>query len=310
MSGPLVVPLERKGHPAPHDLVDLRMKLAAAVTAGQFHTLPAPVDARIGAHGHGHIRALRFRPEGRVRARVLHFHGGGYRMGHPEMDGPFADALARRAGVEVVVPHYRLAPEHPFPSAIVDGWAAVQALLPECGLGHNRVPLILSGVAAGGGLAAALALLAAQEGVALDGMILISPWLDLTLTAPSWAENASSDPVLCRQSAALEAELYLQGASPSHPLASPLYAPLGGIAPTLIAVGAGEVLVDDARRYHRALIAAGVSSRLEEVAGMEHAAVVRSVQMPGARRALDAIIAQVDRIAAGHAFRVEALASA
>ena len=126
----ILLPLERRGHAAPPDLVQRRAQLAAGVTAGQWRTEPMPLDTFVGGAG-GPIggraltRALRFRPKGRVRGRVLHFHGGAFRLGCPDMEGPFAAALAARCDVEVVLPSYRLAPEHPFPSGLSDAMTAL-----------------------------------------------------------------------------------------------------------------------------------------------------------------------------------------
>lgn len=275
--------------------------MQAGVIAGQWRTEPMPLDTYLGgvggpSGGQTHARALRFRPPGRVRGRVLHFHGGGYRLGCPDMESPFAAALAARCEVEVVLPAYRLAPEHPFPSGLADALSSLQAVAREGGVGPNRVPLILSGDSAGGGLAAALALMAIQELIPIDALVLLSPFLDLTLSGPSYQYNTASDPLFSFESAANAADLYLQGADPTHPLASPLFAPLYGFPPTLLSVGSGEVLADDSRRFHQQLLASGVPTMLYEVPGMEHVAVVRSPHLLGSAETFTAIANLVDDI--------------
>jgi acetyl esterase/lipase len=218
------------------------------------------------------------------RARVLHLHGGGYRMGMPEMDAPFAEALAGRCGVEVILPRYRLAPEHPFPAGLNDALAALDALPAD-------MPVILSGGSAGGGLAAALAALC---GPGIAGLALLSPWLDLRLTAPSLDANAASDPLFSREAATLAAELYLQGHDPADPLASPVLADTSGFPPTLIAVGTGEVLLDDSRTMAARLERAGIAARLIEVPGMDHVAVTRDSQAIGAADTFAALTSFID----------------
>lgn len=278
------LPPERSGHPAPADLAERRRGMDAALAAGVWATATPPVEAILGGR-----RALRFKPKGAPRGTVLHLHGGGFRLGGPEMEGPLAEALAEGCGVEVVAPQYRLAPEHPFPCGLTDTLAALAALREEIGDGR----LVLSGDSAGGGLAAALAVLGT---VRIDGLVLLSPWLDTTVTAPSFAENAASDPMFSKESADAAASLYLQGHDPRHPLASPLHASITAFPPTLISVGAGEVLRDDSRRFHNKLQAIGAPAELIVIEGMEHVAVVRDLRMPGAAETFEAIAAFIDRI--------------
>lgn len=268
-------PPEREGHPAPPDLAERRKGMDAALASGVWKTRRPPVEAVLCGR-----RTLRFRPEGAIRGTLMHLHGGGFRIGGPEMEGPLAEALADRCGVEVVVPQYRLAPEHPFPSGLTDALSALTALREE-GTG----PLVVSGDSAGGGLAAALAVLGR---VRIDGLVLLSPWLDTTVTAPSFAEN-TDDPLFSKSSADVAAALYLQGQDPAHPLASPLFAPVGHFPPTLISVGTGEVLRDDSLRFHEKLTAAGVRSELVAIPGMKHVAVVRDLSSPGAPETFAAI---------------------
>jgi len=195
-----------------------------------------------------------------------------------------------------VLPAYRLAPENPFPSGLADAMTALLTMARECGAGQHRVPLIISGSAAGAGLAASLAVLAVQERIPIDGLVLLSPFLDLTLSGQSYHYNASSDPLFSLESAANAANLYLQGSDPAHPLASPLYAPLHGLPPTLISVGSGEVLADDARRFCAQLQGHGVPTALSEVPGMEHVAVVRSPHLHGSAETFGAVASMVDEV--------------
>lgn len=286
----LPLPPERAGYPAPPDLAERRKGIDAGLAAGTWRTVPEPAEMLLGGR-----RTLRFAPPGKARGRVIHFHGGAFRLGGPEIEGPFATALAARCGVEVVVPQYRLAPEHPFPAGLNDGMAALRSLVAE----GSSLPLVVSGDSAGGGLGASVSLLAAQEGIALAGLVMLSPWLDLTVSAPSYAANAASDPLFSRESAAAGAQLYLQGLDPQHPLASPLFAPPEAFPPVLISVGTGEVLADDSLRMHQRLCDAGVASELCALEGMEHVAVVRSMAMPGAAETFERIAAFVDGICAG-----------
>lgn len=263
---------ERIGPPATPDLADLRERMSAAVLIGTWNTLPPAVTSTIAG-----IRVLRF-TVARPRAVVVHFHGGGYRLGCPEAAGPFARALADRCQVEVVCPEYRLAPEHPFPAAYNDGLRVMTALAAA-----GPSPLILSGDSAGGGLAASI-LANGKVKQHCAGLALHSPWLDLTVSASSY--DTTSDALFSKVAARKSADLYLQGYPADDPRVSPIYAPLAGFPPTLITVGSGEVLRDDARTFVQRLNAVQGAAELVEIAEMGHTAPVRGLDLPGAAAAM------------------------
>ena len=282
----VTLPPLRPGRPADPDLAERRGQMQAAVAAGMWATAKPPLETTLAG-----LRCLRFKPDGKPKGYVLQLHGGGFRIGRPEFESLFAEALVGRCGVEVIVPQYRLAPEGPFPAGLSDAHAALKALQSEVG----DAPLIVCGDSAGAGLAASLGVLAAAEGgPRIDALVLLSPWLDLRVSAASYETNAASDPMFSTESASIAAELYLQGFDPTHPLASPLLAPITAYPPTLISVGTGEVLRDDSLLFHDKLLAAGVASRLSVVDGMEHVAVVRSLTMPGAAETFAAVAEFVD----------------
>jgi monoterpene epsilon-lactone hydrolase len=277
---------ERCGYPSPPDLIARRQDLAKAVAAGTWRTEPAAHEEMLSG-----VRTLVFRSTCTPRAAVLHLHGGGFRLGCPEMIGPFAAALAARCGVDVFCPAYRLAPEHPMPAALADAHRVAAALRQ-----HNARPLIFSGDSAGGGLAASLTALGMAEGSSPAGLMLLSPWLDLTLSSECYDTNAATDHYFSRAAAAEAAELYLQGMAARNPLASPLLGELGGFPPTFISIGKGEVLADDARRFHSALCAVGVTATLMEIANMEHVAVTRGLTQIGAAETFNAMAEFIDRL--------------
>jgi acetyl esterase/lipase len=128
----------------------------------------------------------------------------------------------------------------------------------------------------------------------LAALVLISPWLDLTLGNECYRKNAETDALFSYQAASEAAELYLQGVSAENPLASPLFVNVIGFPPTLISAGAGEVLAGDAERFQSALQRVGVRSRLVMTALMEHVAVVRGLDLPGAAETFDAVARFID----------------
>lgn len=271
------IPPERPGRPADPDLAARRGQMQAAVDAGAWKTARPPLETELAGR-----RCLRFAPEGEPRGTLLQLHGGGFRIGRPEFESLFAEALAGRLGIEVVVPQYRLAPEAPFPAGLIDALECFDALRAEVG----AAPLIVGGDSAGAGLAASLGLLRPGE---IDALVLLSPWLDLRVTAASYAQNAASDPMFSTESASVAAELYLQGFDPMHPLATPLLAEIANYPPTLISVGNGEVLRDDSLLFHAKLLAAGIDAHLVAIDGMEHVAVVRGLDLPGSAETFEAV---------------------
>ena len=275
------LPPEQPGHAPPADLAQRRAGLSAAIAAGMWRTDPPPGECTIGG-----IRSLCFEPSRPSRGVLLHLHGGAFRIGAPETIAPFAAAVAERSGLTVICPAYRLAPEHPFPAGLTDAMAALTAL---CADTSGR-PLIVSGDSAGGGLAAGLVAHALAQNLTIDRLILLSPWLDLTATNSAYERNAASDPLFSRAAANEAAGLYLQGGSPRDPLASPRFGPVVGFPPTLICTGASEVLIDDSAQFAERLRQAGVSVRLEVVPGMDHVAVTRGLELPGAEQAMRAFV--------------------
>ena len=238
----------------------------------------------------GGVRCLRFSPSGTTRGTILHLHGGAFRIGCPEQVAPFAASLAEACAVHVICPAYRLAPEHPFPAGLNDGWAVLRALA-ETATG----PLILSGDSAGGGLAASLAALAHQAGIPLAGLALLSPWLDLTVTDPAYTTNAATDPLFSAEAAREAATLYLQGHIANDPLVSPLLGEVSCFPPTYVNVGTGEVLAGDAQRLRDRLEQAGVPVTLHAVDGMEHVAVTRDRGLVGSEEAFAGLVGFVER---------------
>ncbi len=148
------------------------------------------------------VRAVRlYRPDttsDRPVGVVVNFHGGGGTLGNLDQSDWLCAHVAARVGALVVSVDYRLAPEHPFPAGRDDGYAAVTWVAGHAEeLGARPDRLAVMGDSAGGGLAAAVCLLAREAGPALDAQVLLYPALDLTFTRPSVARFATG-PVLTR----------------------------------------------------------------------------------------------------------------
>jgi acetyl esterase/lipase len=186
---------------------------------------------------------------------VVHFHGGGYCVGSPRIARTWAAHLSAQAACRVVLPEYRLAPEHPHPAALDDARDVMKALLSDVAAGS----IVLSGDSAGGGLALALALALRDEDQQLPaGCILVSPWLDLGRDRAAVPELVRRDVLLSPRWLKACATAYADPPSWSDPSVSPLLAEPGGLPPLLIQAGTDDLLAADAEGLAARASAAGV----------------------------------------------------
>jgi epsilon-lactone hydrolase len=199
---------------------------------------------------------------------LLYLFGGGYVISSPHSRRKFSGHLTRAAGCPVLVPGYRLAPEHPFPAAIDDSttayrWLLRQGVLPE----H----LAIAGESSGGGLTMATLLALRDAGTPLPATaVAMSPWVDLACTGETMRTCAGVDFICTEASLHRMAGQYLAGQDPHDPLASPLDADLAGLPPFLVQVGGAEILLDDSARLARKAGIDGVDVTLQIWAGMQH----------------------------------------
>jgi acetyl esterase/lipase len=192
---------------------------------------------------------------------ILYLHGGGYVWGSLKSHRHLVSEVGRAAMMKTLALDYRRAPEFPFPHALQDALSGYRFLL-ESGFKPHQIAV--AGDSAGAGLAVALLVRLKEEGLQQPACaLLLSPWVDMTATADSYRRNANRDPVLGREIMQFLAEQYLGNRPRETPLASPVFADLGGIAPLTIFVGATEALLDDAIALTRAAGLADVSVRLE-----------------------------------------------
>jgi acetyl esterase/lipase len=199
---------------------------------------------------------------------ILYLFGGGYVLGSPASRRKTAGHLAVACKAKVLVAHYRLAPEHPFPAALDDAVTAYLEMLHE-GADPRRTAII--GDSAGGGLAVALGLALRDRSHPLPaGIVALSPWADLTCSGASMKGNAARDIECSRDGLLQMAGWYLGGGDPAQPLASPVFAAFHNMPPLLCLVGSEEVLLDDSFRLARAMAAAGRSATVSVAAGMQH----------------------------------------
>ena len=211
--------------------------------------------------------AIRISPDQKNPAdgpTVLYLHGGAFEVGSARSYQAFCSLLAQLLDATVIVPEYRLAPEHPFPAAIDDVVAAYRGLLD---MGHAAPALALVGDSAGGGLVLSCLIAARRVGLPQPAAaVTLSAWTDLSLQTESHGRCAGSDPFITTPMLRRAAQNYLAGADPGDPLASPVAATsedLAGLAPVLMYAAANEVLADDSAGMAERMSAAGGDVTLE-----------------------------------------------
>jgi acetyl esterase/lipase len=198
---------------------------------------------------------------------LLWIHGGGYVLGNAAMDDHLARRLADELGIIVAAVDYRLAPEHPYPAALTDCYQALIWLAAHPEVDSRR--MAIAGASAGGGLAAALALMARDHGeVDIVAQVLLYPMLD-DRTSHRRDLDARLRRLWNTASNRLGWLAYLGAADPLSAVPA-RRADLGGVAPAWIGVGALDLLYEESRSYARRLSEAGVECRLTVIPGAFH----------------------------------------
>ena len=217
-------------------------------------------------------------------ARVLlYVHGGGYVAGSPHTHKRLAARLSQLAGMQVFLPSYALAPEHPVPAQLADIEAAHAHLL---SLGHAPQDIVLGGDSAGGGIALALLARLCARGQPPAACFAWSPFCDQTFSGASVVENGRRDHFFPGDRVQFLAQLILGDTPADDPRASPLFADFPGCPPVLLQVSDSEILRDDAIRMEARLRAQGAEVRLEIWENAPHVWQIFDGWFPEARAAI------------------------
>ena len=230
---------------------------------------------RIGPHG------ARVADPGPGAPTVLWFHGGCFTLGSPRTHARLTDPIAR-TGLRMVVPTYRLAPEHPFPAAYEDCLAAARQVAAEG-------PFLMGGDSAGGTLAASVLAQLLSDGVTPERVALIAPAADLDPGRPEPA--AARDLVLSKPLLRRVGRAYVRDADPADPRLSPAHARFEGCPPALLHCTRGELLEEDTEALARAMRAGGAAVTVEKARDLPHAWHIAAGRAPVA----DAALARIGR---------------
>lgn len=200
---------------------------------------------------------------------ILYCHGGGYSTGSRLYARTLTSKLASSTSMDVLCFDYRLAPEHPYPAALEDAVRAWDYLML---LGYGARDVIVAGDSAGGNLALSLVLKLKNRGRLLPrGLVLLSPWTDLTLAGKSHETKAELDPILSREYINRMIRNYVGAADdPTDPFISPLFGDFDGLPPVYIQAGDNEILLSDATELYKKLLKADVAAKIDIQKGMWH----------------------------------------
>lgn len=254
---------------------------------GSSHLFRPNPSVGIHATHLGGVPCLCLQPPRPKATVLLHFHGGAFFAGSANTHRALGSEFAVRGDATVYLVDYRRAPEHAYPAALDDAFACYQALLAD---GHAPGNILLGGDS--GGCAHILALVLRLRDAKLPlpaGLIMISPFLDLTLSNPSVKALAKRDPMVTMKALQRGGDAYRGQIDAGDPRVSPCFADLSGLPPMLIQVGSEEILLDDAVRFSTRLHAAGGVVECDVMPGLWHNAAMFGALVPSADAALDRI---------------------
>lgn len=202
---------------------------------------------------------------------VLQLHGGGYIGPMKNIYRDFAVQYSKRTmGGDVLTADYRVAPEYPYPAALEDAVTAYLWLIEEKGYSPDKI--VVAGDSAGGGLALALCMFLRDHGYPMPaGIIVMSPWTDLTCSGETMQTNFDRDPQFGgTKDNMLYQNPYIGEEDPTDPYLSPVFGTYEDFPPVLMQVGSVEVLLSDTLRVAEKLRKAHVRLRVSVYDGMFH----------------------------------------
>ena len=256
-----------------------------------------PPDAAVRSVNAGGVPSLQLTTRPGEPPTLLHLHGGAFVMGSAFGFRPLAGTLAVAAQTNLLLPEYRLAPEHPYPAALEDALRAYLWLL-DSGVPPGRVTI--SGDSSGGHLAMTLLLSLKEQDMPLPGgALLMCPIADITCASMT-PPPPETPPVMTAEMARALIDLYLGGHPIDDPLLNPLTADLSGLPPLLIQVATGDFVTAEAQALADHARAQGVDVRLELYPADTHVFHIFWSFLPEAADALAQAGRFAHDVAAGH----------
>ena len=231
-----------------------------------------------------------FTPRKNVNTKsiIFYLHGGGYCFGSSLTTHKVGlTKLAKQTGSVCYSVDYRLAPEHQYPAALDDAltaWKHIVNQNPNCNI-------ILAGDSAGGGLSLALMMYLRDNNEQLpDGLVLFSPWTDLTCSRETYETKAKFDPMFTTNMTKDSANIYVpEDVKKTDPYISPLYGNFTNLPRTLVLVGGNEILLDDSRHFAQKAKESGVDIEIDIWPSMFHDWWLFGSFIPETKQVLDKV---------------------
>jgi acetyl esterase len=280
----------------PQEAREVSAALSAA--AGPGPEVASVYEEELATPDGGQFRVRVLVPAGDIRALVVYYHGGGWVIGNIDTHDHLARVLANQLRAAVVNVDYRLAPEHRFPVAVDDSWAALLwAHEHTAEIAGGPVPLVVMGDSAGGNLSAVVARRARDAGgPELASQVLVYPVTDADLDTACYVDP-ENQLLLTRESMIWFWGHYAPDpAERKHPDASPLQASdLSGLAPAIVLTAEHDPLRDEGEAYAAQLARAGVPVAQQRFAGQMHAFFTMVGVLPASAAAIDYVSEHLDR---------------
>jgi len=256
------------------------------------------VSRRSAESGPRQVPLRLYRPADGVLPALIYLHGGGWVVGDLETHDVVCRQIAAQSGAIVIAVDYRLAPEHRFPAAVDDAWSATTWIAAHASeLGIDAARIAIGGDSAGGGLAAAVTLMARDAGAPrLAYQVLVYPVMDLRAESESYTTFA--DGYMLTRSAM---KWYIAQYAPDEKTwrdwrGSPLLAAsVDGVPPALILAAQCDPLVSEGAQYARRLEQAGIAAEYVAFEGMIHGFLTMGGRIDAAQRAVATISTSLRR---------------
>ncbi|MBO9152383.1 alpha/beta hydrolase fold domain-containing protein [Chitinophaga sp. GCM10012297] len=221
---------------------------------------------------------------------ILYLHGGAYVQCFTLAHWYFLSDVIDGTGAEIIAPDYPLAPEYTYKDAFV----MVETLYKQMLSMYSHSDIVVMGDSAGGGFALALAQKLKTENMPVPGqIILLSPWLDITLENPEINNLDQLDPFLGKKSLQQAGRLYAGSTPPNYYLLSPINGPLDNLGRITVFAGSHELLAADTRKLKRMASLKGVALDYHEYPEMVHAWML--LNFPESKKARQQIIDLVNQ---------------
>ena len=231
-----------------------------------------------------------FTPRKNVNTKsiIFYLHGGGYCFGSSLTTHKVGlTKLAKQTRSVCYSVDYRLAPEHQYPAALDDALTAWKHIVSQ----NRNCNIILAGDSAGGGLSLALMMYLRDNNKQLpDGLVLFSPWTDLTCSGETYETKAKYDPMFSTNMPKDSANIYVpEDVKKTDPYVSPLYGNFTNLPRTLVLVGDNEILLDDSRLFAQKAEESGVDIEIDIWPSMFHDWWLFGSFIPETRLVLDKV---------------------